>query len=245
MQIRKSDVEAALFTDEHGVVVGLDEVQLLEHPPEGRIAVLHEALGMDDLELRYRASIVLAAWGDDKGLNAIEDLIDIRIDELGVNIPHRILSYNNIFDELAYAVYLYGDVGQRTADQVRIYKKLLSIYGPCDFESKLKTALLCSEYKELFGDVENACRRSIDLGKKYLASQLLPVIARWDQATAWKLIPLFLEEAVVTPNPTANVVEALKYVEPSLGTPLLHQLVSHADSVVANEAKQLIAEKQT
>ena len=101
-----------------------------------------------------------------------------------------------------------------------------------------------SEFDELIDDVEEACRRSLDLGKEYLASQLLPVLAKWNSAVAFQLIPSFTHEAVFTPNPTANVVEALRYIEPSLRDSLLQRLTGHPDSVVANEAKQVIAELQ-
>lgn len=244
MKPLKSEFEIALYTDEAGNVVGLDDVQLFENPPADRVATLQRALRTSNLEIRYRAALVLAAWGDDEGLTSIEWFVDNRIDEMGIVDPHRLYGYNNIYDKFAYAVQLYGDLGRQLHVQKRIYKKLLSLYGPCEFESRLKYALMQSGFDELVNDVEQACRRSLDLGKEYLASQLLPVLGKWNQSVAIPLMPTFVHEFITTPNPTANVVEALRFVEAGSRDPLLNKLAGHLDSVVAQEAKQLIAELQ-
>lgn len=238
----KQQVEAALYEDDSGTMVGLDEVQLLETHSPDRVAILHAALRSQDLELRYRAALVLAAWEDDQGLDDIERLVDMRIDTKGVTVPHRIHGYNNIYDEFAYAVYLFGNASRRVADQKRIYSKLLALYGPCDYESKLKHALLRSDFRELLPDVEQACRRAVAADKAYLASQLLPVLAKWNPEVAWPLFPLFSHRSVQTPNPAVNVAEALKYIKTDSGYSLLQQLIQHPDLVVADEARQVMSE---
>lgn len=234
-------MEAALYRDDSGEVVGLDEVQLLENPSPDRVAILHAALRSQDLELQYRAALVLAAWGDDQGLDDIEHLIDMRIDTEGVVVPHRIYGYNNIYDEFARAVYLFGHSGRQITKQKRIYAKLLALYGPCDYQGKLKNALLETEFRELLPDVEQACRRALRLGKHYLASQLLPVIAKWDSDEAWQFIGAFDTNTIETPNPVANVAQALRYIDSFDARSLLQELCKHPDVVVSDEAKKALS----
>jgi hypothetical protein len=204
---------------------------------------LHAALGSDDLELVYRAALVLTAWGDDQGLDAIEHLIDSRIDAFGINVPHRIYGYNNVYDELAYAVYLFGHCQRRVTDQKRIFSKLLNLYGPYDYESKLKHALLKTDFRGLLADVEQASQRAMTFGKFYLASQLLPVIAKWNAGIAWRLFPLFLEMPIQTPNPAVNVAEALEYIDSDEARSQLRQLCHHPDPVVAGEASRVLKQQ--
>lgn len=237
---QEEQIFAALYVDDDGQFVGLDEVQLMESPPPDRIDVLHAALGCSNLEISYKAAIVLAAWGDNKGFDALEHLVDMRIDKQGVCEPHRIYGYNNVFDSIAHAVYLFGDCGRRDRDQVRLYQKILALYGECDFESKLKYALLRVDFPELANNVESACKRSRDAGKLYLASQMLPVIARWAPARAWELLPAFWIDQKATPNPTVNIAEALAYFQSREAETILHHLANHCDKVVSMEARNVI-----
>ncbi len=241
MQIpSKKQIEDALYTDESGSLIGLDEVQLLDRPPLERFSILQAALESQDLEIRYRAAVVLAAWGDDQGLDAIEDMIDNRIDQKGICVPHRIHQYNNIYDEFAYAIYLFGHSGRRSSDLSRIFKKILQLYGPCRFESKLKNALLAREDRDIIPSIESACERALDSGEPYLASQLLPVLAKWEPEKAWSLVPLFTNQPSQTPNPIVNVAEALRYIHSKEARALLEEFCRNADSVVADEADKVI-----
>ncbi|QDT24735.1 hypothetical protein Enr10x_00250 [Gimesia panareensis] len=240
----RQQIEAALFADDDGNVIGLEEVQFLEEPTASRMAILHVALISTDLELRYRAALVLTAWGDDRGLDDLEQLIKLRIDRQGIEIPHRIHGYNNLYDEFAYAVFLWNDSQKRTADRRRIYSRLLALYGECDFESKFKHALLNSDFSELLPEVIQAMQRATARDKIYLASQLLPVIARWDTEAAWDLFDEFLKQPAQTPHPAINVAEALGYFDSDAGLQLLKKLIVHPDSVVANQAKCVLDDQE-
>jgi hypothetical protein len=207
----RKEIEAALYTDQSGNLIGLGEVQLLDDPPIERFDILQAALQSEDMEMRYRAAIVLAAWGDNQGLDTIEFLVDNRVDRY-VCVPHRIYSYNNVYDELAYGVYLFGHCGRRVPDQKRIYAKLLILYGPFSFESNLKYALLVRDFRELIPDVQQACQRALSFEKPYLASQLLPVLAKGSSELVWQFVPVFLDLRIQTPNPVTNVAEALGHI---------------------------------
>lgn len=232
------EIEDALYLDDSGEVVGLDEVQLLENPSLARVRTLESAFRGDDIELLYRAALVLSAWGNDKGLDAIERLVDSNVDRMGVNVPHRIYGYNNIYDEIANAVFLFGHSnGHRPSDKKRIYSKLLALYGPYDFESKIKHALLASDVRGLLPELQRAFERALELAKPYLASQLLPIITKNTPEEGWRLICLLLSRVTgETPNPLVNVAEALAHVESQNSVALLRQLCQYPDSVVAAEA---------
>jgi hypothetical protein len=232
------EIQHLLYEDEDGDVVGLDEVQLLDPPPVERIPAVKSLLHDNDLYLVYQAAIVLAAWGVDEGLDKIEAMIDERFHTVMEFAPHRIDGYDNVYDEFAYAVHLYGLTGKRLADRKRIYGKLLSLYGSVLFQGELKYVLLNCEFPELAAETIDAMKRALSNGHEYLASQLLPVLARWEPEQAWEIIPRFRRMSKQTPDPAANVAEALGYIDTDESRKLLRPYLNHTGSGVAEEAKR-------
>lgn len=249
MEATRDSIEKALYTDKEGTIIGLPEVQLMEDPPVERFTILREATQLADVDLVYKAAMVLAAWGDDVGLATIEHLIDERIHEKYLLVPHRIYGYDNIYDELAEAVHLFGSLGagsteHRREQAIRVYRKLLELYGPCNYESTLKSALKRSDLSELAADVEAAIKRALSLRKCYLASQLLPCLARWKPAATMDLIPVFLQQEPEAPNPIINVAEALRHISSERSKQLLTFLRQHADPLVRTEAEEAIKRQE-
>lgn len=238
-----SKLRHLLYEDEGGKVVGLDEVQLLEPVPAERIPALRTLLVGEDERLRFEAAVVLAAWGDEEGISAIEELIDGRVDARVTISPHRIYGYDNVYDELAQATHRYGLSGGNRSTIKRIYRKLLGLYGPIRFESRLKYALLREEHltDEFYPDVVAAIERAFNSGEAYLASQLLPVAAKWRQDAAMRLIAPFVGRTRQVPDPAANVAEALKYIPSPESRAALVVLATHPDRAVAEEANESIA----
>ncbi len=236
MPLSEAEIAHLLYESDDGEVVGLDEVQLLEPPPIGRIPAVRELLEHDDPYVAFQAAVVLAAWGERTGLARIERFIDERVHETTEIAPHRIKDYDNVYDELAYAVHLFGLSGEQTDDRLRILRKLLRLYGVCAFESKLKYALLRSEMRELLGDVREALERAWESRDEYLASQLLPVLARWDPEAAWALVPRFLEARDRTA--VANVAEALASIDTPESRSLLERLAADPERAVATQAQE-------
>ena len=238
------DIQRLLYQDEDGHTVGLDEVQLLDPVPVGRIAPVRALLGGDDLYLTYQAALALTAWGDAAGLDKIEEFVDTRVDRKMEFAPHRIYDYDNVYDELAEAVYLFGlsSVDYR-ADRVRVFRKLLALYGPCSFESGLKRALLRLDFPELASDVRAALERALEMGRVYLASQLLPPLARWEGEAARPLLARFLSapREPRRPDPLLNVVEALGYLPGPDSRRQLQQYQQSQDPAVSDEASRALA----
>jgi hypothetical protein len=232
------EIQHLFYADEDGEVVGLNEVQLLDPPPVERIPAVISLLHDDDLYLVYQAAIVLAAWGVDEGLDKIEEMIDERVHTMMEFAPHRIDGYDNVYDEFAYAVHLYGLTGKRLADRKRIYSKLLSLYGSVFFQGELKYVLLNCDFPELAADLIDAIKRALSHGHEYLASQLLPVLARWQPEMAWEIIPRFRRMSRHPHDPAANVAEALGYIDTDESRRLLSTYLNHKGIGVAEEAKK-------
>lgn len=244
MTAHSEDIQRLLYQDEDGRVVGLDEVQLLDPVPAGRIGPVRALLGAGDLYLAYQAALVLTAWGDPAGLSEIEAFVDARVDRQMEFAPHRIYDYDNVYDELAEAVYLFGlsSVDHR-ADRLRVLQKILALYGPCGFESKLKRALLRLDFPELAPDVRDALERALALGDVYLASQLLPPLARWEGEA---VRPLLARVAAAPrdprrPDPLSNVAEALGFLPGPDSRHRLEQFARSADRAVSDEARRALA----
>lgn len=169
-----------LYTDEFGDDVGLDEVQLLDPPLEDRVPELLGLLDSSDTFVSYQAMLVLSAWGNESGVKFLDSLVDEeKIHESGFE-SHRITDEDNVYDELAYAIYLYSLSDGDEDKIITILKKLLSIYPKYFFESKLKYVLLKTNYIELADLIENVIQSTLSNQKPYQASQLLPVLARFD-----------------------------------------------------------------
>jgi hypothetical protein len=119
----------------------------------------------------------------------------------------------------------------------RLYRKLLALYGPCIFESKLKQVLLDCDVRDLSDDVLAAIERAWNLDRAYLASQLLPVLARWSPEHFWRLVPRFVD-ASDEPPPVLNVIEGLGHVMGPDRDALLKKLSTHRDDRVAGAAQK-------
>ena len=225
-----------------GEHVGGRAVAWLTPIPSERIPRLRLLLQSPDIDVVVEATLILVTWGDAVGLNSLENLVDRRVHTLGEFYPHRIYGYDNIYDVLSDAL---GDFRGRSDEfreqRQRLFEKLLQLYGPFDFEGDLKFALLKCDFPELERAIEGAIARALQVGKPYLASQLLPPLARFNQAAALARFPRFTGLGKASPNPDVNVAEALRYVSADVSVPLLQQLSQHRDKVVADEARKSLA----
>jgi len=237
------DIRHLLYEDAVGHVVGLDEVQLLDPIPTERVASMRALLGGADLYLAYQAVLVLTAWGDPVGLGKLEEFVDARVDEKMEFAPHRISDYDNVYDELAEAVYLFGlsSVDSRD-DRLRVLGKLLALYGPCFFESKLKRALLRLDLPALASDGRAALERALGLGRVHLASQLLPPLARWVGEAVRPLLAQIVAapREARAPDPLSNVAEALGYLPGSESRRRLERYALLPNPAVSDEAHRAL-----
>ena len=186
------DIYNALYTDETGEVVGLDEVQLLDPIPRERIPVLVNLLTGEDLYLAYQCGLVLAAWGVEQGVRYIHHLVTIRIDKLANFEPHRLWGQDNVYDVIARALSItlrFTDYNKE--EIITALSEILSLYGECFFESKLKYALIDSDVSQLLLDIKQAMQSALSHERYYQASQLLPVLAKYDKVYAFAQIDMF------------------------------------------------------
>jgi hypothetical protein len=233
------EVFQLLYQDNDGEIVGIDEIQLLDPTPRERIPALRKLLNSDDLFTVYQAARILAAWGDDVGLAKIEELVDRQIHHEEEFAPHRIYGYDNVYDELAEAVQFYGSDGSDRAAQVRILRKILKLYGPNVFESSLKSALIGRDFPELAPDIQEALDRALAHGRIYLASQLLPPLAKYRPQIAWSYRSQFLRSPDdEVPHPACNVAEALQFIATPEARALLEKLRHHPGHAVPEVAEE-------
>ena len=236
------EIRHLLYDDEDGRVVGLNEVQLLDPVPAERIAPVRALLQSRDLYLVYQAALALTAWGDYAGLLQIEAMVDARADRQREFEPHRIYNYDNVYDVMADAVYLFGLSSEaHLEERLRVFRKLLAFYGPCQFESNLKRALLKMDFAEvLVPEMQDALERAKKLGHIYLASQLLPPLARWTGEAVRPLLPEFFGSPArreLAPDPRTNVAEALGYLPGLESRRQLEQMAQSPDRPIYEEAR--------
>lgn len=230
-----------LYEDEEGVPVGLDQVMLLSPAPLDRVPTLKPLLEAEDQYVAFQAAMVLAAWGVDAGVLHLEGMIDHADPQAEPLMPHRIRGYENCYDLMADAVDCYEMNGGAPEVAIRIYGKLLALYGHFDFECALKDVLLNGHHRELIDLIERAFRRALGKSKIYLASQLLPLLAAWAPKTFWNLLPQIERRVGGTPDPANNIAEALGHIHTKESIDRLEALARDPKAVVANEAKAALA----
>lgn len=224
-----------LYEDETGKLLGLYEMQLLESPLPGRVDELKKRLGSSEESVAFQAALILTAWGENSGVTYFEQLLPTW-PALGKGLfPHRIYDYDNALDEIAYAAHSYSIVSSDHLRVKNLFRQLLQHYGPANFESRLKSALLNLRDCDLLKDVETAVQRAEKLGKYYLASQLLPVVAKCRGNEALPLVRRFLE-LKDEPNPRVNVAESLRFIHSNEAAAMLKDLAMDPDPIVADEA---------
>ncbi len=206
-----SAIYKALYTNEAGEVVGLDEVQLLDPIPANRIPELLLLLASDDLYQAYQAGLVLAAWGVIAGVDYLRHLVAIRVDKMAELEPHRLSGEDNVYDVIAESlgVAVLSEYDERQVAD--ILQSLLALYGDCYFESKLKRTLLRLNLPELLPAIEQAVTLAVEHGRYYQASQLLPVLAKYDKAYALSQVSLFEGLVAQDERITYNLTEMQEY----------------------------------
>ena len=179
------EIYSALYTDEFGEIVGLDEVQLMKTELSSRMPLLIGLLRQEDLYLAYQCGLILAAWGVSDGVDYLEYLVETRIDKTTEFEPHRLWGEDNVYDIIAEALELAVSInGYDRLLVARVFKKILALYGECYFESRLKQALINLNELALLPDIKQAMQLALDHKRYYQASQLLPVLAKYDKAYA-------------------------------------------------------------
>ena len=185
------DIYDALYTDETGEVIGLDEVQLLDPIPQERITRLIDSLSGDDLYLSYQCALVLAAWGIEQGVHYLRHLIATRIDQLAEFEPHRLWGEDNVYDVISEALYI-GVLSDYNKVEINsMVKEILELYGEAYFESKLKHVLIKLNEPELTPAIKQAMQLALKHERYYQASQLLPVLAKYDKVYAFAQVDAF------------------------------------------------------
>jgi hypothetical protein len=184
-------VYQALYTDEEGKLIGLDEVQLLDPVPSSRIPDLLPLLAADDLYLAYQAGLVLAAWGIEPGVAYLRHLVAIRIDKTAELAPSRLTGEDNVYDIIGEALGLAVLSGYDEDEITSNLTSVLGLYGECFFEGKLKSMLLQLTLPGLLPTVKQAVKLALEHRRYYQASQLLPVLAMYDRPYALSQAGLF------------------------------------------------------
>lgn len=250
MPLYSAEIQHLLYEDEAGRVIGLAGVQRLDPVPPTRLDPARALLGSPDEYLAYQAALVLTAWGDAQGLRHLEQLVDGRVDQRLALAPHQSGGSDNGYDEMAQAVGRYGLApAARRPAQLRVLGKLLAPYGPCFFAAHLKAALLALEpplAAELGPAMRAALARTQEEGQLYLASQLLPPLARVDGAAARALLdpfPALLQQAAPKPSAEeanrirANVLEAVGYLPVSaLDRPAVRTAIARVGNIQWGES---------
>lgn len=235
------ETEQLLYAGPDGEMIGLEEVQLLDDAPRERVERLEALLRADDRSLAAQATEVLAAWAIPSGLAAVEAAAKAGRQPGEALSPHRIHGYDETLDRYATAVQIGLLNGAPMDTARRIYRRMLAVYGPVKYESRLKYALLSWEGEPLAVETQEAILRTLRRGHPYMASQLLPVLARWDQPRYQAVAAAFDGSPAGTPDHRANIAQALGYIPSEAARAQLEALAHCGVDVVTDEVRKALA----
>ncbi|TPN88918.1 hypothetical protein [Aquimarina algicola] len=191
----------------------LREVQLMENFSKERINKLIDLTSNEDQYISYKAMLILISWGIDKGFQKLDEFIDNKLDMVTEFEPHRIYGEDNVYDVISDALYI-STYNTENEEKILPYiHQMLKMYGNNFFESRLKHVLLKMNLtKTSIDEIKSAVKASISNKRYYQASQLLPVLAKYDKESLNKYIDEFNNLSKLDKRINYNLEEVQEYI---------------------------------
>lgn len=187
----------ALYCDDDGTVINLDEVQYLDPVPTDRLPILYGLLGDDDPYACLQAVPVLVAWADPRGLRAAADLVENEAIDTGM-MPHRLWGVDTAWDELASALAIAHARPQHDGPLVdHLVEQLLARFERHFFDRGMHRLSLAVAKPVLLGPLLTAMHRASAAGKIDQAALLLEAIASIDPQVGWQTISLVVVDGAI------------------------------------------------
>ncbi len=179
------------FDDEEGY--DLYQVQLVENIDPERVKKLISILNNQKKYISYQAILILVAWGIQEGFDKLDQFLSERWDKQEEFEPHRIWDKDNVYDIIAQSVYTSRLNGIDFNTIKKYFLIFLSLYGDVFFEGNLKGYLLKDDNlaKDIFSKIKEALDNALKNKLYFQASQLLPVIAKYNKEDATQYIKTF------------------------------------------------------
>lgn len=179
------------YNEEENEGYDLNEIQLLGKINLERVEKLKLLFHNDNQYIAYQAMLILLAWAIPEGFKQLDRFISEKWDEKENFESHRIHGEDNVYDVIAYALYI-STLNGKTEEELYLYiKYFLSIYGDKFFESNLKDFLLKKNCRPLLKEIEQVIQSALQNKRYYQASQLFPVIVHYDKNNFNKYIDVF------------------------------------------------------
>ncbi|HFC92815.1 MAG TPA: hypothetical protein ENJ51_08395 [Leucothrix mucor] len=145
----KKNIYDLLYTNKQGKKESSYEMSLLEDQdiPWDRIeklkGLLQPVSSIKNILIPLESAKLLSSWGIEEGLNYLENLVDNRVDKLGLISPHRLFSYDQIYEEIQDAITNYyarhadrsTEEGINAAKRIKpILLKIIKLFEVLPFE---------------------------------------------------------------------------------------------------------------
>jgi len=177
------EIRGLLYATDNDEEFGLDEVQLMEEIPVDRIPKLINLLDNESKFIAYQAMLILTAWNIEEGFKKASAFIKEQPDKDYEFEPHRIWGADEAYDYIANALYKATFNGRNVDDIIPFYIELLKLYGVKYFDSKFKRRLMkIGKRTELLPFIIKAINSALENERYFQASQLLPVIAKYEKS---------------------------------------------------------------
>lgn len=190
----------------------LNEVQLLRAIEIHRVEKLKLLLQHDDSYIAYQAMLILLARAIPEGFQQLDKFISGKWEEKHTFEPHRIYNEDNVYDVITNALSI-SILNGKSEEELHAYiTRFLKIYGDHFFESHLKDFLIKKNCSPLLKAIEQAMMYAIDNERYYQASQLFPVIVRYDKDGFNKHVGVFKDLLPHDSRIMYNIEEAQKMI---------------------------------
>jgi len=198
--MKDKEINDLLYVDESGEISTLFDVQLMEDIPRDRIPKLIKLLKSKDKYISYQAMLLLIAWGIEEGYNQLDFFIENELDTIYEYEPHRIWGADNVYDYISESLEISTYNTKETQKIISYLNRFLSFYNEKFFDSKLKEVLLKIEHKlnqeskkVISANIIRAIDNTIKSEKYFQASQLLPVLAKYENSRVEQYVSKFIQ----------------------------------------------------
>jgi hypothetical protein len=234
------EIYNALYSDEYGDIVGLDEVMTLDHPIQDRIVLLESLLNNEDLYVAYQSASILTAWGNNHGVDFLIQLIEKNVSSEINLAPNRFNNFDDIYDQIGSTVRLYELTEGNSEKVIKCYRLLLDKFPFNQFRGHFCDSLTNSDLSAFLHDeLIESHELTYSRGYRFQASLLLPCIMKNFPEEGANLIDTYYLRSWDINQPEMEfVAESLGIGNATKFIPILEKLVSSKNQLTAEKAQR-------
>lgn len=237
-----TEIFNALYSDEYGDIVGLDEVMYSDPPIESRTAFLTSLLDHTDPYIAFQSAMVLSSWGKREGIDYLTILLQKFLAHPASIHESDFFYLSEYLDTIGTASRLYELSGGDSEATRNCYLLLLKLFPTYSFKGHFCDSLTNSHLTTtLFQELIDAHNKTYSEEHFFQASMLLPCIMKHFPETGEEIIAeQYAGQENVDAPEMEFVAESLYYSTSQKFDALLRELIESKNILTAEKAQKAL-----